>query len=301
MERRDFVRNTVLISGGVLVAPSLFAQNIAINPKNRLVILHTNDTHSNIDPFPDNHSKYPGKGGVARRYELIQKVREEEENVLLLDAGDIFQGTPYFNKFGGILEMKLMTALGYDAATMGNHDFDGGMDGFVKAQESANFPFLCSNYGFENTPIDGHTQDYTIIKKGNVKVGIFGVGVELKGLVPDNKFGESVYMDPIEIANDMATELKEKGCDLIICLSHLGYEYNKEKVSDRILAQKTKNIHLIIGGHTHTFLDKPTEEKNLDGQTVLINQVGWAGINVGRIDFNIDKKVFAKNDVINVM
>lgn len=300
MERRDFIRNSVLISGGVLVAPSLFAQGSELNPKNRLTILHTNDTHSNIDPFPENHSRYPGKGGVARRYELIQQVRLEEENVLLLDAGDIFQGTPYFNKFGGVLEMKLMTELGYDAATMGNHDFDGGMEGFVKAQTSADFPFLCSNYDFKNTPIDGHTQDYTIIQKGNIKVGIFGVGVELKGLVPDNKYGESVYLDPIEIANDRALELKKKGCDLVICLSHLGYEYDKEKVSDRVLARKTKNIHLIIGGHTHTFLDKPTEEKNLEGQSVLVNQVGWAGINVGRVDFNIDKKAFAKKDVIVV-
>lgn len=300
MERRDFIRNSVLISGGVLVAPSLFAQGSELNPKNRLTILHTNDTHSNIDPFPENHSHYPGKGGVARRYELIQQVRLEEENVLLLDAGDIFQGTPYFNKFGGVLEMKLMTELGYDAATMGNHDFDGGMEGFVKAQTSADFPFLCSNYDFKNTPIDGHTQDYTIIQKGNIKVGIFGVGVELKGLVPDNKYGESVYLDPIEIANDRALELKKKGCDLVICLSHLGYEYDKEKVSDRVLARKTKNIHLIIGGHTHTFLDKPTEEKNLEGQSVLVNQVGWAGINVGRVDFNIDKKAFAKKDVIVV-
>ncbi len=192
MERRDFIRNSVLISGGVIVAPGLFAQGRIVNAKNRLTILHTNDTHSNIDPFPQNHSRYPGKGGVSRRFELIQKVREQEENVLLLDAGDIFQGTPYFNKFGGVLEMKLMTALGYDAATMGNHDFDGGMNGFVKAKESANFPFLCSNYDFKNTPIDGHTEDYTIIQKGNIKVGVFGLGVELKGLVPENKYGTRI-------------------------------------------------------------------------------------------------------------
>jgi 5'-nucleotidase len=290
----------VFISSGVLVTPSFFSQNNSMSSKNRLTILHTNDTHSNIDPFPENHYKYPGKGGVARRFELIQQIRAEEENVLLLDAGDIFQGTPYFNKFGGVLEMKLMTALGYDAATMGNHDFDGGMDDFVKAQQFANFPFLCSNYEFKNTPINGHTQDYTIIQKGAIKVGVFGVGIELKGLVPDNKFGESTYLDPIEIANDKALELSDQGCDLVICLSHLGYEYNKDKVSDRILARKTKNIHLIIGGHTHTFLDKPTEEKNLDDQTVIINQVGWAGINLGRIDFNFENNVFAKNDVLIV-
>ncbi len=300
MDRRSFIRNTALISGGILTIPSVFGQTAEFGSGKKLTILHTNDTHSNIDPFPENHAKYPGKGGVARRFEMIQKIRSEEVNVLLLDAGDIFQGTPYFNKYGGVLEMKLMSELGYDAATMGNHDFDAGLDGFVRAQEYAKFPFLCSNYEFKNTPIDGLTTDKMIIDKGGIKVGVFGVGVELKGLVPDAKYGETVYHDPIEIATDKATELKKAGCDLIICLSHLGYEYGSSKVSDRVLAQKTKGIHLIIGGHTHTFLDKPTEEKNLDGNTVLINQVGWAGVNLGRVDFEIDEKKFAKKDVIVV-
>lgn len=302
MKRRDFIRNSVIVSGGVLVAPSLIAQSSLSSGSKRkkLTILHTNDTHSNIDPFPDNHSKYPGKGGVARRFELVESIRAEEENVVLLDAGDIFQGTPYFNKYGGVLEMKLMSELGYDVATMGNHDFDGGMDGFVKARAFADFPFVCSNYDFKNTEIDGHTEDYTIIKKDGIKVGVFGVGVELKGLVPDNKYGETVYLDPIEIANDKALKLKKKGCDLIICLSHLGYSYKNDKVSDLVLAEKTKNIHLIIGGHTHTFLDKPTEMKNSDGELVLVNQVGWAGINVGRIDFEFDSKRFVKNSVLEV-
>ncbi|PHR32863.1 MAG: metallophosphatase [Fluviicola sp.] len=301
MERRKFIQNTVLVSGGLILAPSLIAQNASeVKAKNKLTILHTNDTHSNIDPFPENHARYPGKGGVARRYEIIQKIRSEEENVLLLDAGDIFQGTPYFNKFGGILEMKLMTKLGYDVATMGNHDFDGGMDGFVKAQEFADFPFVCSNYEFGNTPIDGHTEDFKIIKKGGVKIGIFGLGVELKGLVPDDKYGETVYLDPIEVANDRAAKLKKKGCDLIICLSHLGYEYGSDKISDRVLAKKTSGIHLIIGGHTHTFLEKPTEELNMNGETVLVNQVGWAGVQLGRIDFEFDTHRFSRKDVLIV-
>ena len=236
MDRRSFVRNTFLVSSGALVAPSLFAHSAGSKASKKITILHTNDTHSNIDPFPENHSKYPGLGGVSRRFELIQKIRSEEENVLLLDAGDIFQGTPYFNKYGGVLEMKLMTELGYDAATMGNHDFDGGMDGFVKAKEYADFPFLCANYDFKNTPIDGLTQSDLIIEKGGVKVGVFGVGVELEGLVPANKFGETVYLDPIEMANERAASLKKQGCDLIICLSHLGYSYNSEKVSDPKIA-----------------------------------------------------------------
>ncbi len=304
MNRRDFLRNTALISGGTMIAPSLFAQD-ALGSKasksNKITILHTNDTHSNIDPFPENHAKFPGQGGVSRRFEMIQKIRSEEENVLLLDAGDIFQGTPYFNMFGGVLEMKLMTKLGYDAATMGNHDFDGGIDGFKSAKEHAEFPFLCSNYDFANTELDGLTEPYTIFEKGKYKVGIFGVGVELDGLVPDNKYGETEYLNPVETATDCAAKLKEAGCDLIICLSHLGYAYeDKERMSDVNLARQTKDIHLIIGGHTHTFLEKPVEETNADGKTVLINQVGWGGINLGRIDFHFEKSKFEQEELILV-
>lgn len=301
MNRRTFLRNTFLVSSGALVAPSLFAQAASTKVSKRITILHTNDTHSNIDPFPENHSKYPGLGGVSKRFELIQKIRTEEENVLLLDAGDIFQGTPYFNKYGGVLEMKLMTELGYDAATMGNHDFDGGMDGFVKAKEFADFPFLCSNYDFKNTPVDGLTIDELIIEKGGVKVGVFGVGVELEGLVPASKFGETVYNDPVEIANEKAASLKKQGCDLIICLSHLGYSYNSEKVSDLKLAAATKDIHLIIGGHTHTFLEEPTVVENAGGGTTLVNQVGWAGVQLGRLDFEIEGSKFSKKERIEVI
>lgn len=301
MERRIFLKNTALVSGGIIVSTSLIAQPLSIRKPKKVTILHTNDTHSNIDPFPANHAKYPNRGGVARRFELIQKIRAEEENVVLLDAGDIFQGTPYFNKYGGVLEMKLMTELGYDAATMGNHDFDGGLNGFVAAQKFANFPFLCANYDFKNTEVEGQTQASTILNRGGIKIGIFGVGIELEGLVPDSKFGETRYIDPIDIANQQAINLKEKGCDLIICLSHLGYEYPTAKLSDRVLAKKTKNIHLIIGGHTHTFLDKPTEERNSEGKIVLINQVGFAGLNLGRIDFEIETKVFSKKEVISIL
>lgn len=301
MNRREFIRNTALVTSTALVAPSVFSQISGSGSGNKkLTILHTNDTHSNIDPFPENHAKYPGKGGVARRFDLVQKVREQEEHVLLLDAGDIFQGTPYFNKYKGILEMKLMTELGYDAATMGNHDFDIGIDGFLKAKEHANFPFICSNYDFTNTDLDGKTVKKHFITKGDLKVGLFGLGVELDGLVPKDKFGDAKYNDPIGIAQDMSRELKEEGCDLIICLSHLGYSYESDKVSDLKLAEQTEGIHLIIGGHTHTFLEEPTEVKNRKDETVLVNQVGWAGVNIGRIDFEFEKKRFAKKDVLIV-
>jgi 5'-nucleotidase len=301
MKRRSFVQKGILLTGATIIAPSLIAQTSNEKKKvKQLTILHTNDTHSTIEPFPANHSKFPGKGGVVNRFNLIQKIRSEEENVLLLDAGDIFQGTPYFNMFGGVIEMKVMSKMGYDAATMGNHDFDGGMDGFLKAKEYADFPFLCSNYDFSETILKNQTQDLLIKEIGGLKVGIFGIGVELKGLVPDDKFGETVYLDPISTANRVALELKKKGCDLIICLSHLGYQYESDKISDLKLAAATKNIHLIIGGHTHTFLDKPTEVKNSEGQIVLVNQVGWGGIHLGRIDFDIEMKRFNRNQVVEI-
>lgn len=300
MKRREFIQQSFLVTGGLLVSPQLIAGDRSEkNP--RITILHTNDTHSNIDSFPANHAKYPGMGGISKRYELIQKIRQEEEYVLVLDAGDIFQGTPYFNKYGGVLELKLMTELGYDAATMGNHDFDGGLEGFAKARSHARFPFVCANYDFSDTVVKGMTEPHAIFKKGKLKVGVFGIGVELKGLVPDQKYGATRYLDPIKTANEQATLLKKKGCDLIICLSHLGFEYSAtDKVSDKVLASKTRNIHLIIGGHTHTFLEKPFEATNLDGETVLINQVGYGGLMLGRLDFEIDQKCFARKDVISV-
>lgn len=298
MNRKEFVHRIVLTSTALAVSPSLFSQQSS--KKSKLTILHTNDTHSNLDPFPLNHAKHPGLGGVSRRFEIIQEIRALEKNVLTLDAGDIFQGTPYFNRYGGELEMKVMQRIGYDAATMGNHDFDGGMDGFLKAKQHAQFPFICSNYDFKNTTLDGHTKRFHMFEKDGFKIGVFGLGVALKNLVPDKLFGETTYLDPIEIAQQMVKELKHENCDVIICLSHLGYEYPTDKISDRILAKKTKGIDLIIGGHTHTFLEKPTQELNLDGKITLINQVGWAGVNLGRIDIDLEKKLFTKNETIVV-
>jgi 5'-nucleotidase len=299
MERGEFIKQVGLGGIAAIQAPSLFSIESSKKTQ-KITILHTNDTHSNIDAFPENHAKHPNQGGVSKRYEVIQQIRQEEDHVLLLDAGDIFQGTPYFNRFGGVLEMKVMTELGYDAATMGNHDFDGGMDGFMKAKEHAKFPFICSNYDFKNTLLDGLTFPHKIINKGGIKIGIFGLGVELNGLVPKALYKETVYLDPIESAQEQVKKLKDEKCDLILCLSHLGYSYETEKISDLKLAQKTKGIHAIIGGHTHTFLEKPVTQYNLEGKLTLINQAGWAGLQLGRIDFEIGKqsKKEGKNIVI---
>lgn len=296
MKRRDFLKNTAassaLLTFGGLSLSSFDSLETSAEAK-KITILHTNDVHSHIDPFPADHPKNPNMGGVARRAALIEQIRKEEKNVLLLDAGDIFQGTPYFNYYGGELEFKLMSMLQYDLATMGNHDFDNGIDGFYAQLPHAKFDFVSANYDFKNTILDGIVKPYKILHKDGIKIGIFGLGVELDGLVSPQLYKETVYHNPIEVAQDIAQTLKhDKKCDLVICLSHIGFKYKDfpDKVCDVMLAQKTKDIDLIIGGHTHTFLDKPVIEKNRDGKEVLINQVGCYGINLGRIDFYFDKK-----------
>ncbi|WP_074723740.1 bifunctional metallophosphatase/5'-nucleotidase [Flavobacterium frigoris] len=289
MKRRDFLEKTA-VSTAVLGLGVSLSSFVSLNVK-KITILHTNDVHSHIDPFPADDPRNPNMGGVARRAALIQKIRKEDENVLLLDAGDIFQGTPYFNYYGGELEFKLMSMMEYDASTIGNHDFDNGVAGLYAQIPHAKFEFLSANYDFKNTELDGLIKPYKIFNKNGIKVGVFGIGIELDGLVDKKMYQETVYNNPVETAQEMARILKEElKCDLIICLSHLGYNYKNEptKICDLQLAALTKDIDLIIGGHTHTFLDKPTVTKNSIGNEVLVNQVGCYGINLGRIDFYFD-------------
>ncbi len=282
---------TIAGSAALMGLSSFPLDLLAKNEIVKITILHTNDVHSHIDPFPENDAKYPGLGGVARRAALIKKIRAEEQHVLLLDVGDSFQGTPYFNMYGGEVEFKMMSDMGYDASTIGNHDFDNGMDGLVKQLPNANFPLLCSNYDFSDTPLNNKTLPYKIVDKGGIKIGIFGLGIELHGLVDKKLYGNTVYLDPVPKADYYGRLLKEeKICDLVICLSHLGYKYKEEKVSDELLAKQSNNIDLILGGHTHTFLDEPVRYKNRDGKEILVAQVGWAGIKLGRIDYYIEKK-----------
>lgn len=290
LNRRAFLRQSALATGSLLAAPYINAVP-AISSTKYLTILHTNDTHSRIDPFPMDGGRNQGLGGVARRAQLIQQIRKEQDNVLLLDAGDIFQGTPYFNFYNGEVEIKAMTAMGYDATTIGNHDFDSGITNLAQQlQQHAAFPMIVSNYDFSGTAMETKYQPYKIFEKGGLKIGVLGLGIELQGLVPDNLTGGTKYLSPIEKGNEYAALLKKKNCDLIICLSHLGYKYNSNKISDLVLAKETENIDVIIGGHTHSFLDNPTIEKNKKGEEVVINQVGFAGIRLGRLDFIFEEK-----------
>ena len=288
--RRRFVKtfgSAILASSGLLLPIQALANKDDLV---KLTILHTNDVHSRIDPFPMDGGRFQGLGGAAKRAKLIQKIRKEEKQVLLLDSGDIFQGTPYFNFFGGELEFKLMSEMKYDAATIGNHDFDGGIDILKKQLKHANFQFVNSNYDFKNTVLKEDVKPYQIFQKGNLKIGVLGVGIELDGLVPKNLYKETQYSDPIEKANQVANILKnDEKCDLVICLSHLGYKYQTEKVDDNDLASQSENIDMILGGHTHTFLEKPEIIQNKKNQPVAVHQVGWAGIVLGRLDIYFEQ------------
>ena len=305
LNRKKFIRNAALTTGAFFAGPSLIKAGEYFSPL-KLTILHTNDTHSRLEPFPMDGGRNQGLGGIAGRAKLINDIREEEENVLLFDAGDIFQGTPYFNIYKGEPEIKAMSAMKYDATAIGNHDFDAGMENLAtQLTKHANFPMLVSNYDFTGTPMENKTQPYKIFKKGKLKIGVFGVGIQGRGLIPDNLFGATKYLDPVQKANEMADKLKRnEGCDMIICLSHLGNLYKESNdVSDEVLAKETESIDLIIGGHTHTFLDNPIVYKNKKGDDTVVNQVGFAGIILGRLDFEFSKfsgKKLAKNHNLSV-
>ncbi|MDQ3047083.1 MAG: metallophosphatase [Bacteroidota bacterium] len=289
--RREFLKKTAFAGAGMIAFSAIPNEVLAKTDMVKITILHTNDVHSHIDPFPDNDPKYPGLGGAVRRAALIKKIRSEEQNVLLLDSGDIFQGTPYFNMYGGELEFKLMSMMGYDASTIGNHDFDNGLEGLVKQLPHANFPFINCNYDFTDTPMQGKTIPHKIFFKSGIKIGVFGIGIELDGLVDKKLSGNTKYLDPVAKAAAASHYLKnEEKCDLIICLSHLGDKYDNKKICDYELAKQSKNIDLILGAHTHRFIDVPLSFENSDKKEVLVAQVGWAGIKLGRIDYIFEKR-----------
>ena len=289
LNRRQFIRNLGAGAVGTIVVNLPF-DAFAAGDYTKITILHTNDFHSHIDPFPADAPRNADEGGMAQRASLISKIRSEEKSVLLFDAGDIYQGSPYFNYFKGELEFKLMTQMGYDAATIGNHEFDNGLEGIESQLKNAGFPFVVSNYDFSDTILAGKTIQYKIFHRHGIKVGVYGLCIELDGLVSKKNYGNTNYIDPLVTALKMEKMLKqEKNCDLVICLSHLGYSYKEDKISDKIVAAETFFTDLIIGGHTHTFLQKPDEIINKAGKKVLVNQVGYGGLILGRIDFYMSK------------
>lgn len=271
----------IVISTVLLVAGSL-----NINAQD-LVILHTNDTHSQIEP--ETTGKGKGLGGYERREAYIKSVRGQNKNVILLDAGDFSQGTPYFTIFRGDVEMELMNALGYDAACLGNHEFDNGQTELARRVKSADFPVLCANYEFgENSPLTGIVKPYTIIEREGKRIGVIGILRNLKGLVSPQNTEGMLFHHPYKIVNELALELKNKEkCDLIILLTHVGYDRGQEQnPTDDMLAANSENVDIIIGGHSHTYITEPNVVKNKLGKNVIVVTAGEKGEHVGRLDIS---------------
>lgn len=285
MNRRIFVKNLAAGSAGLMagIAPlSGFAKSDMLT----LTLLHTNDLHSQIEPFEDNHPRYAGRAGLARVAGFAKACREENPNLLLLDAGDFFQGTPYFNFFKGDIMLKLMTEMGYDAGTIGNHEFDNGLQGLHDPLKHAGFPLINSNYDFSDTILDGKFPRYKVLRKSGLRIGIYGLGIELRGLVNEKQHGAVRYNDPLHVALEMEKFLAlEKKCDLVVCLSHLGLRYQNDKISDVTLAPELSYTDVIIGGHTHSFLEEPLQIRNKAGEMTIVNQAHFGGLMVGKLDF----------------
>lgn len=303
MNRRGFIRNGFAgIAGlGLGAIPfNLLADNNFVT----ISIMHTNDLHCHIEPFSGGNDNSNSKGGLARISEMVKRAKAENPNTLLFDAGDMFQGTPYYNYFKGELMLKIMSATGYDAGTLGNHEFDDGLEGILDSLPSAKFPLINSNYDFSNTKLAGKFPRYKVFKKDRIKIGVYGLGIELKGLVSDKNFGNIIYNDPLKTALEMESYLKnDNKCDLVVCLSHLGLSYRENKISDMVLATETSLTDLIIGGHTHTFLEEPIIEKNKAGNRIIVNHASWGGQILGKIDFVFErsrnrKEVVVANNII---
>ncbi len=256
----------------------------------RLTILHTNDTHSQVEATSPLAAKNPDMGGYARRMGMIDKIRSEEPNVLLLDAGDYWQGTPYFNFYNGRVEIDAMNRMGYDAATLGNHEFDNGPDTLASVLENARFPIVSSNYVFEHPALANLVKPYIIVERAGLRIGIMAVNVNPEGLIIQSNYQGMEWLDPITVANETALYLKERRkCDLVICLSHLGGNPEKFKQNDFMLVQNSRNIDVVIGGHSHELIANTTA-KNLDGRDIIVAQAGKSGLYLGRIDLVLEKK-----------
>ncbi len=257
----------------------------------KITILHTNDTHSCVYPLNPNlaDTMLAGRGGFVRRAGMIKQERENNPKLLLLDSGDFSQGSTYYTLYKGDVEVGLMNLMGYDAATLGNHEFDYGVENLARLARKAEFPIVCANYDFTGTPLEGLIKPYTVIKRDGVKIGIFGVSPQLDGLVMAESCKGVKYNDPVKAANDVARLLKEREkCDLVICLSHLGWDLIG--TDDTEMMQQTRNIDIVLGGHSHSYFTEMKYMKNLDGKAVPNDQNGKHGIFVGKIVVDFSSK-----------
>lgn len=264
---------------------------VSAKGKKELTILHTNDTHSCIMPLSENlaDTMLAGRGGFLRRISMLREERKNNPDLLYFDSGDFSQGSPYYTLYKGDVEVGLMNMMGIDASTIGNHEFDFGIDNMVRLFKMANFPILCSNYDFSGTPLQGVVKPYTIIKRKGIKIGVFALNPELEGLVSEKNYTGVKFLDPAKVANEMASLLKkEKKCDVVVCISHLGW--TDDSYSDQNVFSKTRGVDLVLGGHSHTYFDSLRYIKDLDGKEIPVDQNGKHGIFIGKLTLTFDKK-----------
>lgn len=296
LSRRTFIKKSG-IAGGMFLLGAWPVCSAAREQTIRLTILHTNDTQGLLEPFPEQAPQYAGMGGLQARADLIQQIRAKEPNVLLFDAGDFFQGGPDFDLYQGAPQIKAMQLMGYNAAGLGEHEFDGGIDNLALQMQQAGFPLLCCNYDVQHSVLAGSILPYLVIIQGGLKIGVLGVSPDFKEKVPEQEYKSVHYFNPLEKANETALYLsKKQKCDFVICLSHLGL--NEEvAVNDKMLARESRHINLIISGHSHTLLQKPLKYFNRDKEEILVVQAGWGGAHLGRIDylFSTRKNILSAN------
>ena len=257
----------------------------------QLVVLHTNDTHSTILPLNPNlaDTMKAGRGGFVRRIAMLKEERKKNPDLLLFDSGDFCQGSPYFTLYKGDVEVGLMNMMGYDAGTIGNHEFDFGLDAMAKMFKNLNYPIVCSNYDFTGTVVEGLVKDYVILKRNGMKIGVFGLSPALSGLVSNDNCVGVKYLDPVKEANRVVDILKKKICDVIICISHLGWQ-DSYKDGDEYLVSGTRGIDLVLGGHSHTYFETLRYVKNLDGKEIPVDQNGKHALFVGKMVLEMSKK-----------
>src|ERR1044071_3423807 len=280
INRRIFLKTSAAF-GATLAA---FPRDVFSVADTVITILHTNDTHSQIDPLPAN-DRNAGMGGVARRATLVKRIRKENPNTLLIDAGDVLQGTPYFNFYKGEVEYKAMSAIGYDVGTLGNHEFDNGVEALAAALKFANFDVVSANYDVKGTVLEQRVKRYVVKTVGGIKIGLFGLGVSPVGLITPDNFKAVTYIDPVVAAREVVKKLRdEERCALVVGMSHLGY-YEDGKHGDSLVAAQVDGIDFIASGHTHTFMKEPVFQTQPCGNKTMIFQVGKSGIHLGRVDF----------------
>ena len=278
------MRHIILYITTFLVAVAADAQT-----EKKLVIFHTNDPHSCIMPMNENlaDTAVAGRGGFLRRIAMLEEERKKHPDMMYFDSGDFSQGSAYYTMYKGEVEVGLMNMMGITAATIGNHEWDYGIEQLVKNIKMANFPVVCTNCDFTDTPLEKLVKPYIIIKRDGVKIGVIGVTTQLEGLVDKKNYQNTKYLDPVECARKTAEMLKEKKkCDIIVCISHLGWS---EK-GDIELIKNTRYIDIVLGGHSHSRFKDLKYVEDMDCKAVAVDQNGKGGVNVSKITVTLEKK-----------